>query len=282
MARTRVGDVEILSLCDGIVSSSRPIEESFLGAEPGTWDRVRLEHPDTIGPDGRWVLHVFAFVLRSGGRTILVDAGFGPASAPAFSWTGRAGRLPVELAETGVEATEIDYVVITHVHDDHIGWIVFPGGDSLRFPNARHLIQRADWEWIQSGVDLEDEEISTQLLAPIKRHGALELVDGDLALTDELRLVHAPGHTPGHQVVLVDSAGERGILSADTANHPEQVSQPTLASGSDDDPELAARTRAEVVDRIDRDERLMVASHFATPFGRIVAEDGRRRFRPEP
>ena len=275
----RVGNVEVVALCDGVVGSSSPIEESFPGGAPGTWDDVRARYPGTVSDAGHWLLHVHAFALRSAGRTILVDTGFGPATAPAFAWAGKAGRLPVELAEAGIQAPEVDTVLVTHVHDDHIGWTVFEGGQTLHFPNARHVVNRADWDWMEGSDDPEDVEIFTKLLKPLEDLGALELSDDRVVVTDELALVHAPGHTPGHQVVLIESEGERALLSGDAFNHPAQVPQPTLASSSDADPQLAVRTRTELLERAEREGRLVVPSHFPEPFGRVVTEDGRRAFR---
>jgi glyoxylase-like metal-dependent hydrolase (beta-lactamase superfamily II) len=275
-----VGGVEIVALCDGVLESSDPIEESFLGATPGTWDDVSSRHPDTVAASGHWRLHVHCFALRSAGRTILVDTGFGPVTAPAFAWAKQPGRLPVELAEAGIEATEIDTVIVTHVHDDHIGWTVFDGGRTLHFPNARYVIHRADWEWMAASEDPEDVEIFAELMKPIADLGALQLSEDRLEVTNELTVIHAPGHTPGHQVVLLDSGGARGLLAGDTVNHPVQIAQPTVASGSDDHPELASRTRTNLLDRAEREDRLLITAHFPEPFGRITTQDGTRTFSP--
>lgn len=272
----RIGDIEVIALCDGVVESSDPIEESFLGATPGTWDDVRITDPQTVAESGNWRLHVHCFALRTAGRTILVDTGFGPVTAPAYAWAKQPGRLPVELADAGIEATDVDTVIVTHVHDDHIGWTAFAGGRTLHFPNARYVINRADWEWMATSDDPEDVEIFAQLMKPIEDLGALQLIEGRLSIGDELTVVHAPGHTPGHQVVLVDSAGAGGIIAGDTVNHPAQVRQPAIASGSDDDPELAIRTRTELLERAEREERMLVTAHFPDPFVRIATEQGTR------
>ncbi len=274
-----VGGIEIVALCDGVLESD-PIEESFLGATAATWDDVRTRYPDTVTASGNWRLHVHCFVLRSAGRTILVDTGFGPVTAPAFAWAKQPGRLPVELAEAGIEAGEIDTVIVTHVHDDHIGWTVFDGGRTLHFPNARYVINRADWEWMAASEDPEDVEIFSELMKPVADLGALQLSEDRVEVTEELTLIHAPGHTPGHQVVLLDSGGERGFLAGDTVNHPVQITQPTVASGSDADPELAVSTRTDLLDRTEREDRLLITSHFPQPFGRITTEDGTRTFSP--
>jgi glyoxylase-like metal-dependent hydrolase (beta-lactamase superfamily II) len=275
-----VGGVEIVALCDGVLESSSPIEESFLGAPEGTWDDARTRYADTIAPSGNWLLHVHCFALRSEGRTILIDTGFGPVTAPAFAWAKQPGRLPVELAEAGIDAAEIDTVIVTHVHDDHIGWTAFDGGRTLHFPNARYVIHREDWEWMAANEDPEDVEIFSELMKPIADLGALQLSEDHLEITRELTAVHAPGHTPGHQVVLVSSNGERAIVSGDTANHPVQVTLPTIASATDADPEMAIRTRTDLLDRAEREERLFVTAHFPVPFGRISGQGGGRTFSP--
>jgi glyoxylase-like metal-dependent hydrolase (beta-lactamase superfamily II) len=80
--------------------------------------------------------------------------------------------------------------------------------------------------------------------------------------------------------VLVDSRGERAIVSGDTANHPVQVTMPTIASGTDADPELAVRTRIDLLDRAEREDRLLITGHFPEPFGRITNAGGSRTFSP--
>jgi glyoxylase-like metal-dependent hydrolase (beta-lactamase superfamily II) len=275
---THVGDVEIIALCDGVLESSETIEESFLGAPPGTWDDARTRYPDTVSPSGLWRLHVHCFALRTSGRTILIDTGFGPVTAPAFAWAKQPGRLPVELAEAGIEAGEVDTVIVTHVHDDHLGWTVFDGGRTLHFPNARYVIHRNDWEWMAQSDDPEDVEIFAELIKPIADLGALQLIEDRLEVSGELTVVPAPGHTPGHQVVLIESSGQRAIVAGDTANHPVQVTLPGVASGTDTDPELAVRTRTDLLGRAESEDRLFVTGHFPEPFGRIVTEDGIRSF----
>lgn len=274
----QVGEVEITALCDGVLDSSEALEESFLAAPPGTWDDARTRYPETVGPSGHWRLHVHCFALRTSGRMILVDTGFGPVTAPAFAWAKQPGRLPVELAEAGIEAGQVDTVIVTHVHDDHLGWTAFDGGRTLHFPNAKYVIHRNDWDWMAGSEDPEDVEIFAELMKPIADLGALQLIEDRLEVTGALTVIPAPGHTPGHQVVLVESSGQRAIVAGDTANHPVQVTLPGVASGTDSDPELAVRTRTDLLGRAEREDRLFVTGHFPQPFGRIMTEDGIRTF----
>ena len=159
------------------------------------------------------------------GRAKLPDGyGVGPTSAPAFMWSGVAGSLPTELAEVGVDPLAVELVLISHIHDDHVGWNVSDGAPT--FPNARYVIHRADWDLMANATDEEDREIFTAALQPLERAGVLELSEAAFAVTDELRLEHAPGHTPGHQVLAIDSEGERALLCADLVNHPVQLCSP--------------------------------------------------------
>ena len=226
-----------------------------------------------------WRFHVHVYVVRSRGRTFLLDTGIGPASAPAHAWTGIAGSLPSELADAGVDPLAIELVLISHVHDDHLGWNV-TGTATPTFPNARYVINRADWELMADATDEEDREIFAAVLEPLQRAGVIELSESALEVTAELRLEHAPGHTPGHQVLAIDSGGERAVLSADLVNHPVQLHQPGLASASDMDPERANVTRTSWLERIEREDRIVAPAHFAEPFGTIVRDGDERRWEP--
>jgi glyoxylase-like metal-dependent hydrolase (beta-lactamase superfamily II) len=126
--------------------------------------------------------------------------------------------------------------------------------------------------------DPEDMDIFAELMKPIADLGALQLIEDRLEVSGELTVVPAPGHTPGHQVVLIESSGQRAIVAGDTANHPVQVPLPGVASGTDTDPELAVRTRTDLLGRAESEDRLFVTGHFPEPFGRIVTEDGIRSF----
>jgi glyoxylase-like metal-dependent hydrolase (beta-lactamase superfamily II) len=263
----------VVPLLDAVALGSRPVEESFPGGRPETWVTARLRHPGAFEGD-RWRLHVRCFLLRSAGRTILVDAGLGPQGAPAFAWSGIAGSLPVGLEEAAVRSEEVDVVVVTHVHDDHLGWTTLEETGRPRFERAEHLVHPADWELMASADDTEDREIFRVTLEPIEWAGLLRLASDRVELTREVTVVHAPGHTPGHQIVLVDSEGRRAIVSGDLVNHPAQLLQPGLNGATDMDPARAAGTRAAFLERIEREDRLVFPAHFPAPAGRVVREDG--------
>jgi glyoxylase-like metal-dependent hydrolase (beta-lactamase superfamily II) len=263
-----VGSVEVVALCDGAADYHSAIEVAYPGVPDGAWDPHRARYPGEFATSGTWRLHVHCFVVRSAGRTILVDAGVGPPGAPATGWFGGPGRLPDELRAAEVDPAAVDPVVITHLHDDHIGWNVREGG-LPRFPNARYLIPAADWSEFREPTDQEDRAIAEQLLRPLEAAGAVDLVEGEAVITDDVLAFHTPGHTPGHQSVLVASGGSQLLLSGDLTNHPAQLHEPSWAAGSDADPDLARETRVRVLERVEREAIAYTTSHFAEPFGHI-------------
>ena len=276
-----VGHVEVTALCDGVVVSSEASDASFLGASEAVWTETRERYPDVFGEQDRWRLHVHCFVVRSDGRIVLVDTGIGPESAPAFAWSATRGRLPAELAAAGITPEEIDDVVITHVHDDHIGWNVAEATTTPLFPNARYLVHSADWSLMAETNDEEDRGIFAAVLEPLERAGVLERTEERMTITNELTLVHAPGHTPGHQVVVIVSGPARGLVSGDLVNHPVQLLQPGVNGTTDMEPALAAATRAGWLERLDREPRLICSAHLHEAFGHFVADGDRWSWVPD-
>jgi glyoxylase-like metal-dependent hydrolase (beta-lactamase superfamily II) len=274
----RIGAVEAISLCDGVVTGGES-DWSFPDATPEIWAETRERYPDVFDGDA-WRLHVHATLLRVDDRVVLVDTGIGPETAPAFAWSETAGALDRELDAAGVSPGEIAVVVITHVHDDHVGWTVDPATARPRFENARYLIHRADLEMMRSAQDEENRAIYEATLEPLERLGAVDVSEEPVELFDGVLVKHAPGHTPGHQIVLMDSEGERAIVSADLVNNPVMLLQPGVNGETDADPELAWRTRRAYLESTSAEERLVIPTHFPEPFGWFTRDGDRYAWTP--
>lgn len=232
-----VSGIEVVPLCDAVgpmgAAIRKPLPEMFRGAP--------------FPADAEWVLHFHCYLLLAAGRTILVDAGIGGVDSPAASWAPVPGRLVAELAAVGVEPADVDAVVITHMHSDHAGGCV-AGGVPV-FPNARHLIQRAELDWVSGPVR---EHVVTPL------GDLVEVVAGDAEPYPGIGLLHTPGHTPGHQCVEVGDL----VISGDVLHHPVQLGDPTITYVYDEDPAEAVRSREAVLARA----RVLATAHFAEPF----------------
>jgi glyoxylase-like metal-dependent hydrolase (beta-lactamase superfamily II) len=268
-----IGGIEVVSLLDGVGDlDDHDILDTRYGPSDPVWDPYRPLYPAVFAAHG-WRLHVRATMLRVNGQTILVDTGVGGPTSPAMSWYPAPGQLMGSLAGTGTSPDEVEVVVMTHVHDDHIGGTVTAEGE-LAFPNARYVINRIELEWLQDRAREAGEEqaIWDRLVAPLKSRGVLQAVDGAYEVTPGVRTRHLPGHTPGHQVVDVSDGGASLLLSGDAFNHPAQLHEPELAIGPDEDAEAATTVRRMLLAETVDSGRVLAPAHFAEPFGRLVSQ----------
>lgn len=274
-----VGHIEVIALLDGARELAGPIGDNFPDVPADELDAFRDRAPGVYGPDGGWRLFVRAWLVRHPGGLMLVDTGVGQTGAPGPAWFGATGQLHEALREAGTPPDSVDTVILTHVHDDHIGGTVtFNEEDPrLAFPRATYLLQRADREWQTelAREEPEDREIDTLLLQPLEAHGRLTLIDGPTTLADGIELRPAPGHTPGHQIVRLQSRGDRAIITADTFNHPLQIPHPDRPSGTDAVPPQAASTRRTVLaELLSHPGTTIAPAHFPEPFGRVGSDRG--------
>jgi glyoxylase-like metal-dependent hydrolase (beta-lactamase superfamily II) len=263
-----VGDVEISALLDVDVTDE-PMVDAFPGAPADELLAAKATYPDIYGPDDVWRLRVRAWLVRHPGGVLLLDTGVGPETSPAMGWCASPGVARETFDEVGASPDDVDTVAISHSHDDHVGGVVLADG-SPAFPRARYVIQRADHDWERDAAQTGENPTWTALLEPLSVAGVLDVIEGDHQLTDDIALHHAPGHTPGHQVIRIESGDGRALLSADTWNHPIQLAHPGWESGSDNDRAEAEVTRRALLAELATDPSVLVATtHFAESFGHI-------------
>jgi len=279
-----VGHVRVAALLDGDADLAEPVEHYFPDIPGPELEAGNAAMPGIVGAGGRWHLFVRAWLLLHPSGTTLVDTGVGGADAPAATWFPRTGRLVEALREAGTSPDGIDRVVLTHVHDDHVEGTVVGEPPVPAFPRARYLIQRADLDHQRSLADEDPAEraVWERLLRPLVDAGAVDALDGDLALSDDVELRAAPGHTPGHQVVRISSRGRRLLLAADAFTHPAQVGRPDLPGALDAEPGRAAATRRALLAWLLSNPGAAVSvTHFDRPFGVVApGRDGLAAWRP--
>jgi len=178
-----------------------------------------------------WHLAFRSFLARVAGAVVLVDAGVGPPGGDDPFLPERQGWLPDALAREGLAPADVDLVVLTHLHVDHVGWNVRDGRPF--FPNARYVAQRADYEWITS-LRPDRPYVRDNVLGL-----ELELVEGAVELLPGVAYEPLPGHTPGHAGVVFDGIRVLG----DLAVHELQLERPDTAYAAEDDSAAAAATR---------------------------------------
>jgi glyoxylase-like metal-dependent hydrolase (beta-lactamase superfamily II) len=270
--RVTVGGVEIVCVSDGEMRAHPTF--MFAGIPPEMYTPAL--GADLAG-DGTFAVKFGSFLVRSSGRTVLIDTGMG-AKNPGSP----GGALLSNLETLSVRAEDIDIVINTHLHVDHVGWNCTERDGSYvpTFPKAEYWIARKEWEyWNDPVIVAEDGGYLLTDVVPLTDSPQLRLVDGEASITPELSLLPTPGHTPGHSSIAVSSAGERAVILGDVAHHPLHLERLWIAA-IDELPRVSRRTKRALAQRLIEEDLLVAGGHFASgSFGRLVLADGRRSWR---
>ncbi|MDQ4500768.1 MBL fold metallo-hydrolase [Sinomonas sp. ASV322] len=222
------------------------------------------------------VLASQGFAIVGPGRVILVDTCLGGPKVPGGTgMRGFSSQWLPSLEQAGIPVEAVDTVINTHLHHDHVGWNTSLGADgTLRptFPAARYLVPRADCEHFEGSPGTAAQRHIADCIAPLDRAGVLDQVAGEVAIDDGVRLVPAPGHTPGHTLVEVSGDGRRVLLAGDLIHHPLQLRRPDISAAMCVDPSASAATRREVLGRYADADTVFLASHL--PAGGVLRRDG--------
>ncbi len=268
----QVGDFTVTAVSDGVLYTTHDV---VLGVDKD--DSARL----TGVPYGQQLpLDVNSFLIRHRGKLILSDAGSGHTMQPTL------GKLPQNLRAIGADPAAIDIVMLTHLHSDHSLGLVDREGRAV-FPNAELMVHEVEAAfWLDRTPQDNDSERITRnskaqrtVTAPY-RDRIRRIKDGEVlpGITATMR----PGHTPGHTNWLIESGGERILIWGDIVHLASvQLARPEARLIYDVDTDLAAATRAKVLDWV-ADERLTVAgAHIGFPgFGRVTRSGDRFAIEP--
>jgi glyoxylase-like metal-dependent hydrolase (beta-lactamase superfamily II) len=287
MTQYRFGDIGI----DRVVEFQEPVfppSAMFPGATPAAIDGHRgwLE-PGLLDPaTGLLVLSFHTFVIRTPRRTIVVDTcGGNDKPRPGRPRYHQKRRPYLErLAAVGVTPEDVDVVVCTHLHIDHVGWNtrLVDGRWVPTFLRARYLFVRREWEFWREEYKTErftGDPYHEDSIVPIFDAGLADLVEPDERIDDGVWLEPTPGHTPGHVCVHVAGGGREAVMSGDLMHHPVQCAEPDWSSCFCVDPEHSRRTRRAFLERYTDTDTLVMPAHFPAPtVGRIVRDGAAWRF----
>ncbi|MFF3319905.1 MBL fold metallo-hydrolase [Streptomyces sp. NPDC003035] len=268
-----LGDVEVIRIVEwqGAFAPARtlvPQSEADVWKANENWLAPDHWEPDT----DRAVMALQTWVLRSGGRTVLVDTGVGkgrerPNSPQFHHWQGDFLGL---LAGVGIQPEDVDIVVNTHLHADHVGWntIDAEGEWIPAFPNAEYLIPAADDfhfgpdNAYGKGRQEDDRLVYEDSVAPVHRAGQSVLWEGVHRIDAHLTLEPAPGHTPGSSVLRLASGTDRAVFVGDLLHSPVQVLDPSCNSCFCLDAQAAVASRRRILERACVERELVVPAHF--------------------
>ena len=276
----KVGEIDVLVVSDGVL----PLPSAMLAhnADPNAraaWLRDMFLPPDAFD----WALN--AVVVRSGGRTILIDAGLG---ADPDLHLPRAGQLVRRLAAAGIDLASVTDLVLTHMHMDHIGGLLVDGVKEQLRPDLQIHVAAAEvkfWEAPDFSQTNMPQGFPDALRAAAKRftkeyHNHLRQFDEDHEVAPGVVVRRTGGHTPGHSVVRLTSGGDALTFAGD-AVFTVGFDHPDWYNGFEHDPEEAARVRVQLLRELAKTGEMLVATHMPFPsVGRVALDGDAFRFVP--
>lgn len=278
MLQRQVGDIVI----NRIVESERPDFDAAqffpeIAADQWAPYRQRLAGWAMQTASNALIFPMQSFLLRTRHHTVVVDTCVGDhkqRARPTWNMTS-SGTYLKRLADTGVRPEDVDYVMCTHMHPDHVGWNtrLENGRWVPTFPKARYVMSEKEWTyWSAFHKDTPQNQIADSVI-PIVESGRAQMVKNDFAIDEDVWFESTPGHTPDHVSVRIASRGAQAVISGDLIHSPVQCLETEWVPRPDFDPPQAAATRRAFLERYCERDVLVCASHFPSPsFGHIIRE----------
>jgi glyoxylase-like metal-dependent hydrolase (beta-lactamase superfamily II) len=294
MRRVKIGTMRIDRLVE---IAELPFDKSWLFANVNDevieanrdWLDQRYIEPGT----GRFILSHHSYVVRADRWTAIVDTCCGnhKERPRAPVWHRLNQPYLDNMRALGVRPEDVDFVMCTHLHVDHVGWNtrLVDGRWVPTFPRARYLMGRTEYGyWEQKhklNLELPVNHGSFEdSVLPVVASGQAEFVETDHCVFDDhdatVRFAPAPGHTIGNTMIHLDGGQDHAIMSGDVIHHPIQCAAPWLANAADFDPAAALATRVGLLRQIADTSTVLLTGHFPAPTaGRVVSHSHAFRFR---
>jgi glyoxylase-like metal-dependent hydrolase (beta-lactamase superfamily II) len=286
VASWTIGAVNVTRIEEQVGFAALPPEKYLAG-----FDRnVLQQHLEWLVPNhyapaqDRLITSVHSWLIRTDRHTVLLDCCAGNhKDRPGFA---RFHQLDTpfltRLREAGAAPEDIDIVLCTHLHSDHVGWNTMRrDGDWVpTFPNARYLFSRVENDYgdpsrnPRAAADPQRNTAYRDSVLPVIERRQAQLIDGAHAIDGALLIEPAPGHTVGHVILKLAQAGERALFCGDVVHHPLQVHAPHWNSGFCELPDVARATRRRVLDYCAEERALLFPAHFGAPHVAAISRSG--------
>jgi len=284
MTPIRLGEVDIIRVVE-IPRSTYPTSDMLPTSDAGVIARHREGwlggfYDASTGDLGS---RIQSYVVRTPDETVVIDTCVGNDKTRENAlWNMRHGTWLDDLRAAGVAPEDVDYVVCTHMHVDHVGWNTrrVDGTWVPTFPRATYVFVGQEWEFWKHERDSgrDPDGCIDDSVVPIVEAGRAKLVDSTGAVGKYLRFEPTPGHTPGHACVRLTTPAGNAIFSGDLMHRVVQVAEPQWSSRFCYDGPQAAKTRRAFVEQQADSGTLICAAHFPTP-GYVVKDSAGYRFR---
>ena len=266
----KVGSIEVTALYDGIWE--KPHDPGFIKNASVDDTKAAL---GKAGLSTDFVsIPLTVVVLRVGDRLIMVDSGSGG------QWQPTAGKLAANMKAAGIDPAKIGTILISHFHPDHIFGLMEKGTNAPTFPNAELVVGATEYKWWTEPGRVEKlpeprKPLGQRINAAFPGWKNFKLVEGEKEVAPGIRLVSAPGHTPGHSAFHVSSGNQQLMISNDTAYVPALVApHPEWQGAYDQDGPLAVESRRKLIDRVIAEKMMVCGAHFPFPGAGSFAKDG--------
>jgi glyoxylase-like metal-dependent hydrolase (beta-lactamase superfamily II) len=267
----KVGSVEVTALYDGVWK--KPHDPAFI--KNASVDETKAVLAKAGMTTEYMPIPLTVIVLKIGDKLIMVDSGSG-----VGQWQPTAVDLPGNMKAADIDPGKIGTILISHFHPDHIFGLMEKGTNAPVYPNAELVVNATEYKWWTESGRVEKlpearKALGNRIQSVFPTWKNFKLVEGEKEVVPGIRLVNAPGHTPGHSAFLVASGNQELMISNDTAYVPALLGpHPEWQGAYDQDGPMAVETRRKLIDRVIADKIAICGAHFPFPGAGSFAKDG--------
>jgi glyoxylase-like metal-dependent hydrolase (beta-lactamase superfamily II) len=269
--RYKIGSVEVTALYDGVWK--KPHDPAFI--KNASIDDTKAALANAGMTTDYVPIPLTVVVLKVGDKLIMVDSGSG-----VGQWQPTAVDLPGNVQAAGIDPAKVSTILISHFHPDHIFGLMEKGSNAPIYPNAELVVSATEYKWWTEPGRVEKlpagrKPLGERINAVFPTWKNFRLVEGEDEVAPGIRLIKAPGHTPGHSAFLLGSGNQQLMISNDTAYVPALLGpHPEWQGAYDQDGPLAVETRRKLIDRVIADKIAICGAHFPFPGIGTFAKDG--------